>query len=156
MIKRATTEDIESLKNIWSHPEIAPYIRDDLTPKMEIDFKPLVSNPLLYFLMAITESGDKAGCFFVHPWNSICFEVHTLILPEFRGKVAITLGKEAIEWGFTETLCTKIVTQVPTWNRKAYAFALRVGFKIEGNNKSSFLWKGKLYDQYFMGKIKEN
>jgi len=141
------------LDSLWNHPEIRPFILDDYARKenLSMSWKILLSTPLIYFLIPISDEGEKMGCFFIHPWNSICFEIHSLILPEFRGKKLMGCVEEGIKWMKKNTNCRKLVTHVPTFNRKAYAFAVRCGFSIEGTNKSSFLRDGKLYDQYLFG-----
>jgi len=153
MIKRATIEDRSFLDSVWNHPDIQPFILDDYARKesRSMDWNAFFSMPVVYFLIPISEQEKKMGCFFIYPWNSICFEVHSLILPEFRGNGLVGYVKEGIKWMVGNTNCRKLVTQVPTFNRRAYAFAVKSGFSIEGTNKSSFLRNGKLYDQYLFG-----
>lgn len=155
IIKRATFEDLEFVKKLWFHPAVYPYINDDLSLGEEINFEVIIGIEKMYLLIAIL-GGEKIGFFFFHPWNSITFEVHTVILPEYRGKNAILVAQKAKEWFFENTVCRKIMTQVPFFNMPAYALAKKAGFKIEGINENSFLRNGKLYDQYIMGLKKEN
>ena len=149
--------DVDFIKKVINHPQIAPFIRDDGTPKdLNINYEKVVTDRNLFFLIMINDKMEKCGYFFFHPWNSFCFEVHTLILPEYRGEEASKFCEEGATWIFNETQCRKIVTQVPTWNNRAYALAKKAGMKTEGMNEASFLWHGKLYDQYLMGIKKEN
>ena len=156
MIIRATITDLDFIKIIMDHPKINPYLYDDLAKNTRFDLSILLKIETIYFLIGINEINEKIGIFVGHPWNSICYEAHTLILPEFRGEETVKIAKEAIRWMFDNTLCKKIVTHVPTFNQKAYALAIKVGGKLEGINKKSFLKFNKLYDQYLFGFIKED
>ncbi len=151
MIRRADRGDRKFLESVWNHPEIGPYIRDDEAQnKTDTPWDQLLLLPHIYFLIPVLD-GRQAGVFFIHPWNSICAEAHTLILPGFRQETALVCCREAIEWFFTYTSFRKVMTQVPVWNRAAYKLAVRVGFRTEGLNTKSFLWRGKLYDQVILG-----
>ncbi len=150
-------ENSSFLDSVWDHPDIRPFILDDYARKenQNMSWEILLSTPLIYFLIPISDQEEMMGCFFIHPWNSICFEAHSLILPEFRGNGLIRYAKEVIKWMKGNTNCRKLITHVPTFNRRAYALAVRSGFSIEGTNKSSFLRDGKLYDQHLFGLILE-
>ena len=153
MIQRAGIGDLGYIQSVLKHEGIYPHIVDDLSPRVEeLDVSCLLER--WYFLIPVIEAA-RIGLFIFHPWNSVTYEVHSMILPEHRGKKAIVAGKEAVEYMFTQTPCRKIVTHVPAYNMPAYALARRVGLEVEGINRRSFLKNGRLYDQYILGICKE-
>lgn len=155
MVYRATAKDIGYINGVMRHEEIYPHISDDLSPEKErLDVAGLIGCPNVYFLIPVVEC-VRTGLFIFHPWNSVTYEVHTMMLPEHRGEKSIIACREAMRYMFTQTPCHKIVTHVPTYNIPAYALARRVGLKMEGINRKSFLKNGRLYDQYILGICKE-
>jgi hypothetical protein len=89
--------------------------------------------------------------FMLSPRTLTMFELHTMIKQEARGKSALQAARRAAEWVFKNTTCEKLITNVPTFNKPALAFALRFGFKREGLCTKSFRRDGKLYDQHLLG-----
>ena len=85
------------------------------------------------------------------PWNTVTYEIHTCILPPYRGRAAIHAGKDAGAWMFENTQCRKIVTLVPEDNRPALFHALNSGMRKEGLIKDSFLQDGDLSDLILLG-----
>lgn len=111
------------------------------------DFEPPQHETILY-LVPIEDK--PLGVFMVFPTTSVCFEVHTNILPEYWGK-ALEAAKALIAWVFTQTECEKLITRVPAFNKLAYQLAIRVGMRSEGVNTKSFRKHGMLFDQHMMG-----
>lgn len=154
-IERCDISDLEYVDFVMRHPSIYPHISDDLSPKAEaFSAGALLASPQIIFLKPFIE-GFGAGVFLMHPWNSVTYEVHSCVLPGFRGKLAVTASRLAASWMFRNTGCRKITTQIPARNRAAYALAHRAGFRTEGVNKKSFLKNGVLYDQALMGLSKD-
>lgn len=58
------------------------------------------------------------------------YEVHSLFLPDGRGKEAYDTMRDATHYLFAATDCVEILTKVATTNRAAAALALRGGFEI--------------------------
>ena len=152
MIREASVQDITFIDNVFRHPEIYPHITDDNCPRSPEGFSvaPIFHNPLFKFIIA-----SGAAVFMLTILNSVTLEIHSLILPEFRGKSAVDICRAGINYMFAKPNCRKLVTQVPVINLAAYALAYKVGMRVEGFNKKSFLKNGVLYDQYFMGISKE-
>lgn len=152
MIKRCTIEDIEDVNRIMRHPEIYPQSIDDGCPPNAIDFDagPILASEAMYFL-AWRINGIWGGLWMFKPWNSITYEIHTCVLPTFRGRPAIREGKAAGAWMFENTPCQKVVTLVPENNRPALAYALATGLEKEGLVRQSFLKDGQLLDQTLLG-----
>lgn len=152
MIRRLTPDDKNLFTSICLHDSVFPYITDD----------GIFSNPL-YDIGSVLMI-DKIYClvygpgilFILIPYNFVTYEVHTCVLPQYRGKEATRATKVGAKWMFTETPCQKINTFIPITNTQAYALARSAGMKIEGVNKKSFLKDGVLYDQIMMGLCKED
>lgn len=150
-IRRATVEDIEFIKKVYGCPDMWYWLGDDNTPPLEsIDITPLISSPAFFFLIP-----GVTGVFMFHQWNSITFEMHSAVLPEYRGKCAMEGARLAGMWMFGNTPCRKIVTLVPKTNVRAMYLARRGGMKQEGIITKSFLKDGKYVDQYLYGICKE-
>ena len=104
-------------------------------------------------------------CVFLHPNRHVLFmmtlrtntlwEVHTMIMPEGRGKEAVEATRGAAKWFFENSKCEKIITYIPVFNRKAKLFAKLVGMKEEGICTKSFKKHNQLHDQWFLGLEKE-
>jgi len=138
------TFDYKRIREIATHPEIYPYVSDDGSPPPE-EYEPVQSDEFYYLMF-------EGGFFLFHPLNYITVEVHTCILPEWRGR-SIKYARRAIAWMFRNTQYRKIVTHVPEYNRKALAYAQKAGMRIEGVNRKSFMKNGVIYDQYLLGVV---
>ena len=97
-----------------------------------------------------------AGLYALQFHSSVMLEIHTCILPAFRGKAAEVAAAHIIKWVFTNTPCEKMITLVPAFNRAALRYALRAGLVKEGCITKSFKSGGILHDQTLLGISKEN
>lgn len=150
-VQRLGVDHRDYVNLVLSHPEVYEWISDDNSPAPgQTDFAAILSAEGIYVLRP-----NPWTVFILHPWNSICYEVHTNVLPEGRGPMAVQACREGMSWMFHNTPCQKIVTQVPTFNRPALALARRAGMKPEGINSKSFLKNGHLYDQTILGISKQ-
>ncbi len=136
------TEHQELIKAIITHPGIYNDVSDDGAVDSK-DYEPVIHDNIYYLLC-------DAGIFIYMPINSITWEVHSCILPKFRGK-SLDSAKESVQWMFNNTDCKKIITHVPSFNERAYVYAKSAGLEDEGINKKSFLKDGKIYDQWVLG-----
>lgn len=117
MIRR--TLDAAFLNSVANHPEVFPWIGAE----KEIDLTDIVSNPANFAL--VTEYG---GWVFVRH-DAGTYELHTLILPEGRGRHSLKAWKEAARYMFCRTDAREIVTRVPEHNKGADFAARACGFK---------------------------
>ena len=97
---------------------------------------------------------ELIGCFILHKQGAITLECHVQVLPEYRKDYAEQFGHAVIDWAWENTGAQKIVAQVPFLYPNVRDFALKMGFKVEGMNRESYLKNGEIYDQWYLGIIK--
>lgn len=148
-MKIERTHDMVLVASIMAHPAIFKHIAED-----GIDAPDPIDHPGLYWLL-VTSGDVPAGAFLLHATGSICYEMHTMILPQFHGEPARAAAQALLHWVFTELDCWKLVTRVPVYNRAARRFALANGMREEGVNRASYLKDGQLIDQILLGITKE-
>lgn len=139
------THDMELVATIMGHPAIFKHIAEDGTVSPEP-----IDHPGFFWLAAY-HGPHIAGMFLVHPVSTVCYEMHTMILPSFWGDPASAAAQALLEWVFTQTPCEKLVTRIPVYNRAARRFALTNGMQQEGVNRQSFLRNNELIDQINLG-----
>lgn len=144
----ARLHDLNVIAETITHPRIYPFVSDDLSPSRE-SFIPC-DHPSLYYLGAWDQQ-EYLGLWMLAPANSICWEVHTCLLPNAWGKRAIEATRGAIEHVWTETACQRIITVVPAYNSLALRLAEKAGMTRYGVNPKSFLKDGLLHDQILLG-----
>lgn len=143
------TEDIKIIKHIVNHPLLSSQLRDDFTKDSEIS----ISTNHLWYL--IRKGGEVAGVYLIHAHNNICYEVHTALLPVLWGEESVIAARISFDKLFTETICEKAITHVPSYNRIALRYARKCGFIQEGINRKSFMKNNKLEDLILLGICKE-
>jgi RimJ/RimL family protein N-acetyltransferase len=152
MIVFTRTHDLDIVQRVLTHPKIYDHISDDLSPDVS-QYRPPDHPAMWYVLVHDLEDNrpELLGCFVFHPQNGVCWEVHTALLPNSWGERAHEAADLLPEWIWTNTPCRRIVTNVPTTNRLALAFAIRAGMRIYGINEASYLKNGMLCDQVCLG-----
>lgn len=142
--------DFAIINQIAAHKAILPFISDDGVINSEIDFS---KSPMFFVLIRCDE--QVAGFYGLQFHNSVMLEIHTCLLPEFRGTCGNLAAKKIIALLFENTVCRKLITYVPSFNRPALVYAKRAGLQVEGCIKKSFLKDGILFDQILLGIEKE-
>lgn len=143
------TRDMELVGHIVSHPAIWPHITDDATA----EFSPIIDSDAAHWMLV--DDGEPAGLFMVHAHNSVCYEMHTCLLPRTWGAQAKVAAQLLLKWAFEDTDCQKMITAVPAYNRAALRFAKAGGMMQEGVNRASFMKNGVLIDQIMLGITKQ-
>lgn len=136
------------IRRIMTHPKVYSQITDDFSPACE-DFQPIEHEALWYVI--VRDGSELLGLWMFHPQNTICWEVHTALLPSAWGARALQAALELPEWIWEHTPCRRIVTNVPALNRVAYHFALAAQMVEYGRNERSILKHGILQDQICLG-----
>lgn len=150
------TTDVDEIRAVVTHPAVWPWVVDDAAPEPSAFVPPI--RPGLIWLrarfrrsFASSEGNETGAVWMFEQHNAVCWEIHTCILPAWRGALAVEATKTALAWMFANGGARKIMTHVPADNRLAYRFALRCGLTDEGVNRASFLKGGVLLDQHILG-----
>ena len=150
MIYISESEDVDLIAGIMCRPDIYPWISDDGSPDAEyFDPSPVIGLPTTRFL--VPNNGAVMGVFFYQQNNSITWEVHTCLLPEYRGKIGREAAILSLHWMMSNTGCHKVITHIPTFNRHAKTFALSCGLVLEGVSRSSYMKDNRAFDQWLLG-----
>lgn len=148
MITFERSFDYALIRTIVTHPRIWPFISDDGSPPVE-QYRPIESEAVWY--VVARDGAEILGLWMLHPHNAVCWEIHTCLLPGAWGDRALEAARLFPEWIWANTVCRRVVTNVPDYNRVALKFAWRSGMLEYGVNPASFLKNGKLYDQVCLG-----
>ena len=119
MIRR--TMDATFLNSVANHPDTRPWLGG--APEMAVDLTLLAQNPDNVFLEAL------GGGWWLQKLEPGTYELHSLFMPEGRGKSFFTGMKELFRYMFTRTDAVEILTKCPDNNGGARAAAGIVGFK---------------------------
>jgi RimJ/RimL family protein N-acetyltransferase len=152
MITFERSFDFELIRRIITHPRIWDKISDDNSPRRE-DYQPIQHEAIWYVVArdVYPEGHDLLGLWMFHPLNSICWEVHTALMPVAWGEPGLEAARLLPAWIWEHTPCRRIVSNVPSTNRLALHFAIKAGMTIFGCNRGSYLKDGKLCDQVCLG-----
>ena len=108
-----------------NHPEISPHVRDDRT-KGAIDLTPLNTSENVFLHLGV--DGRDAG-FVVLIRHGQIFEMHSGILPEFRGATAFQIGRAVIDWVRNQLPCEQLTTWAWEHARHVRLVTRMLGFK---------------------------
>lgn len=149
MIRFERTRDTEMVQRIMTDRHVYPFIRDDFSPAAD-DYQPVMGEHVWYIL--VHDGEELLGLWALHPQNSVCWEIHTCLLPHAWGARASVAARSCLEWIWRNVPnAERVVTNVPAYNRLALHFAEKGGMEQYGVNPASFLHHGKLYDQIMLG-----
>jgi hypothetical protein len=157
MIELIRSQDYELIRRIMTHPRVYPHISDDGSPAVE-QYRPIENDALWYVILRDVKPADEVetlGLWLFVPENSVCWQVHTCLLPDAWGPQGRAAAKVLQEWIWTRTPCRRIVTVIPELNKLAVWFAFEAGMIPYGFNPHSFLKNGELWGQVLMGVSKQ-
>lgn len=117
MIQR--TMDATFLNEVSNHPEVRPWLGGDGV----LDLGALADNPDNVLLET------DGGGWVLHPLLPGVYELHTMFLPEGRGRSYFAAAREALRWMFSATDALEIVTKCPDDNGPARMAASIAGFR---------------------------
>lgn len=139
-------DDLQQILTVVTHPAVIDGVRDD-GPSPTLDG--LRQANLLW--LAIRLGQELAGCYALVLHSQVMAEIHTCILPQFRGVVAQVAAQRLFDWVFANTSCEKLITLVPKFNRPALLYAIHAGMRRQGLITASFRRDGVLHDQVLLG-----
>lgn len=113
------TFDAEFMNTVLNHPDV--FIWTGASEK--IDITNIVADVNNFLLV------NDTGGFICYNLSDGEYEVHSMFLPEGRGKATFDLAKECMEYLFIHTDCHTLLTQLPDNNADAISLATAVGFK---------------------------
>lgn len=119
MLRR--TMDATFLNEVANHPDVRPYLGAPQVPTL--DLTQIVQDPGNVVLV------NEHGGWVLHPIMPTVYELHTMFLPEGRGRAYFAAAKEALRYVFAQTDCLEIVTKCPDDNGPARMAASLVGFR---------------------------
>lgn len=153
-LRSSINVDFKEIAAILTHPEINRWISDDHF----IPESPSACEELIRMFgdhVLIKKGSEPMGSFSFIPRNSIMAEIHSAILPQFRGQNSADAARIAFNIAFRELEYEKIITWCPVDNPAALHLARKVGMKDEGIVTKSFYRNGVLVDQVLLGITKE-
>jgi RimJ/RimL family protein N-acetyltransferase len=135
-IRRYTDDpaDAAHVNGILNHPDILPWINFNDDP---LDFTWALGQPDRYVLF-----GPYGGQVY-HLVGPDTYEVHSAYLPEARGQLALATTRATLEWMFSRTDATEILTRVPRGNVAAKALARACGLRHTTIMPEGFMRYGK-------------
>lgn len=137
------SDDAAYFNRMTNHPSISPFIRDDVT-QGELDFSKVDMNAC-HCLKCLVE-GQEAGFAILIPTDE-GLELHSGLLPQFRGRIAIEAGKELVRWAFTQTSCRKLTTWAWDSARHVLLVTKAIGFTEESRRDWPHTVNGKHVQQ---------
>ena len=120
LMKRLSAKDIDFVRRIMTDESVYPFIIDDGSPPPdEFPVELFLGNEKVFVL-----SPNDGSVFLFVPIRHRVYEVHTCVLPGYRGLTAIQSGKAVVYWMFANTDAAKIFSIIPENNRAYVCLAL--------------------------------
>ncbi len=149
MIRVEITDNERLIHAIHTDPRIWATITEDSCVSID-KYKPRMLAAV--HILAYYEYNVMGVMSFFHKSKTVA-EGHIAIIPEYR-KYAIDAGKEALELFWKETEYQKINLSIAKIYRNVKLYAMKLGFKVEGINRLSYLKNGVLHDQTYLGLLR--
>lgn len=108
------------VNELANHPEVRPWL---LGADGQLDLTSLVMNP------AVVVLEGEHGAFLLVPIGETTYELHTMWVPEGRGKPFFADAAEMFRYIFTRTPALEIATKVPDANRGAAVATAKTNFR---------------------------
>ncbi len=125
-IKVTSSRDFDYFNRMMNHPDIYPFVRDDSIDG-QIDVS--VLNKKANVFLKVEVDGHEAGFAFFVAKGVFCYEMHSGMLSDFRGAIAIKSGISVLDWMFVNTDAETISTFAWSSAKNVIFAARQVGFK---------------------------
>ena len=129
------TLNAEKLNYIANDLEVRPF----LGGTNKLDLTEIIENPYNFCFMTDDELGAHI---LINKQNGV-YEVHTISLPEARGKNMLKLMQDARAFMFLQTDCIELQTFVPDEQSQTLLWAKLAGFKQDFRRNNCFDLNGK-------------
>lgn len=146
MIRLRETRDPQEIRGYFTAPDVWEWVSDDGCDLST--YRPPIIDQIAYFIPEL--DGKPIGCLMVVECNNATAELHSALLPEYRGKHTAECFR-ALLGALSATRYTWLRTWVHDCNRAAYVAAKRVGFDLIGTEKQAYRKGGQLYDNHLFG-----
>lgn len=120
----ARTMDARHYNSVANHPTVRAWLGGDGASDAPIVLDSVLENP------ANVALATGHGGFIAVALGSGRYDVHSMFLPEGRGREATDAQRDAVAYMFSATDATELRTTVPTTNQAAGLFARRAGFEL--------------------------
>lgn len=147
MIIAKRSIDEKLVGKILRDPIIYEAISGDNSPP-RITYKP---NIRIGIYVIVYKDDIPIGLGITEKKSAAHYTVHYQVLPDHRGENALAGALECLNWVWRNTQAIKVTAEVPSLYPNVIEFGLSCGFKIEGTNKNSYIKKGKVFDQVYLG-----
>jgi hypothetical protein len=127
--------DAAFANHVLNHPAVFP---DVATSDAPIDVSPCIDNPNNLIL-----AGER-GIFHLTKLFEGCWETHTAVLPEGRGRWAREFAEAGARYMFAATDCVELLTRVPEGHVAASTLTLMMGFRHQFKTPPECRFRGKL------------
>lgn len=141
------TEDMRLIKYFMTLPAIWDDISEDAMTQEE--YQPSNKDQWLLFLL----DNNIVGICNVKPQNYSTLEIHPVLINNYRGAYGRIAIKAFLQWIIDNGHASikKIMAMIPVCFPKVKNCALKIGFKLEGINRQSFMKNSQLQDQWILG-----
>lgn len=140
-IELQPSHDVGYFNRMVNHPEILPAVRDDRrTGALDLTALDDGNNILLKVLVDDREAGFII--MLVRPEED-ALEMHSGMLPDFRGRIALEVGRRVIDWAVHQTSFRKLVTWAWDVARHTCFMARIIGFTEESRSDWPYTVAGK-------------
>ena len=119
------SDDMEFFNRVVNHPEISPFVRDDSVVG-DIDCSQL--NDSNSVKLKILADGADAGFFILIRQCPGQYELHSGLLPQYRGCNAVSAGRAIIAWARDSGICSRLTTWAWENARHVLLITRRIGF----------------------------
>lgn len=123
MITFVERSDLGYVDSLARHPLVAPFVTHD--GLREQSFADVLLEPDTFFLRADVDGVPCGG--FLFRKN----EVHTMLLPPLRGRLAVRAGKQACDWLRQHRGWSEMTSYCFSCHPQTLWFARQVGFSIQ-------------------------
>jgi len=139
-MRLATPSDVQRIEDVCNHPLIRVWTACDGAPPC--------SGAQYVTAPSFSVVGDE-GCFLAKHLDPGRYAIHTNLLPEFRGELAVQAAKSALAVAFLQTDATELVTFVPATIPHAKLLARRMGFRFLFNRAAIWPVNGERHGMEF-------
>lgn len=122
------SDDMAFFNRVVNHPEISPFVRDDMVVG-DIDCSVLNDSNSVR-LKIIVDKVD-AGFAILIRMKAGEYELHSGLLSQYRGKIAVAAGLAIIAWARASNVCSRLTTWAWESARHVLLITRRIGFQEE-------------------------